>query len=93
MYFPDGTTPPKKILLDFLRISETTPGAIAIHCKAGLGRTGSLIAAYIIKHYMLHAKEAIAWIRICRPGSVIGGQQGWLESVEPYLRRQGYHYR
>lgn len=46
---------------------------------AGLGRTGSLIGAYIIKHYRFSALETIAWLRLCRPGSVIGHQQQWLE--------------
>lgn len=45
---------------------------------AGLGRTGCLIASYIVKHWSFTAIEAIAWIRICRPGSVIGVQQKWL---------------
>jgi cell division cycle 14 len=46
---------------------------------AGLGRTGSLIGCYIIKHFKFTAREAIAWVRLCRPGSVIGLQQEWLE--------------
>lgn len=37
---------------------------------AGLGRTGTLIACYIIKHYRFTAAETISWIRICRPGRV-----------------------
>jgi len=45
---------------------------------AGLGRTGCLVASYIVKHWSFTAAEAIAWIRICRPGSVIGVQQQWL---------------
>lgn len=45
---------------------------------AGLGRTGTLIACYIMKHYKFTAQEAIAWIRICRPGSIIAHQQTWL---------------
>lgn len=63
----------------FLKIAENANGAVAVHCRAGLGRTGSLIGCYIMKHYHLTAHETIAWIRICRPGSVIGHQQEWLE--------------
>lgn len=93
LFFPDGSTPPKHILLKFLNLAENAQGAIAVHCKAGLGRTGSLIGAYIIKHFHMTAREAIAWMRICRPGSVIGQQQGWLERIEPWLWRQGAQFR
>ena len=48
-------------------------------CTAGLGRTGTLIACYMMKHYRFTAAEAIAWIRIARPGSIIGPQQHYLE--------------
>lgn len=50
-----------------------------LYFSAGLGRTGSLIGAYIMKHYNFTALEAIAWLRLCRPGSVIGHQQQWME--------------
>lgn len=46
---------------------------------AGLGRTGTLIACYMMKHYRMTAHETIAWLRICRPGCVIGHQQTWVE--------------
>lgn len=45
---------------------------------AGLGRTGTLIGCYLMKHYRMTAAESIAWLRICRPGSVIGPQQQFL---------------
>ncbi|XP_074099162.1 cell division cycle protein 14 isoform X2 [Cotesia typhae] len=85
LFFRDGSTPTDAIVRQFLKIAENTNGAIAVHCKAGLGRTGSLIGCYIMKHYHLTAHETIAWIRICRPGSVIGHQQQWLEEKEYYL--------
>lgn len=78
LYFTDGTSPNDNILQKFLLICERTNGVVAVHCKAGLGRTGSLIGAYIIKHYQFTALEAIAWLRLCRPGSVIDEQQQWL---------------
>jgi len=53
--------------------------SVVLLCDAaGLGRTGTLIACFIMKHYKFTAAEAIAWIRICRPGSVIGPQQEFL---------------
>lgn len=75
----DGSTPSDRIMNQFIDICEKAKGAVAVHCKAGLGRTGTLIGCYLMKHYMFTAHEAIAWIRICRPGSIIGHQQDWLE--------------
>lgn len=51
----------------------------SVSLTAGLGRTGTLIACYVMKHYRFTHAEIIAWIRICRPGSIIGPQQHFLE--------------
>lgn len=57
-----------------------TPFIYILLCfLAGLGRTGTLIGCYMMKHYCLTAAEVIAWIRICRPGSIIGPQQNFVE--------------
>jgi len=55
-----------------LQACEAENGAIAVHCKAGLGRTGALIALYIMKHIGFPPADFIGWIRICRPGSILG---------------------
>ncbi|XP_059612371.1 dual specificity protein phosphatase CDC14C-like isoform X1 [Phlebotomus argentipes] len=89
MFFPDGSCPNDAIMKQFLQYCESTPHAVAVHCKAGLGRTGSLIGAYIMKHYKFSALEAIAWLRLCRPGSVIGHQQRWMEEKENFLWQEG----
>lgn len=60
--------------------SPSNHGRISIvFSSAGLGRTGTLIGAYLMKHHKFTAAEAIAWLRVCRPGSVIGPQQNYLE--------------
>ncbi|GIY47782.1 dual specificity protein phosphatase CDC14A [Caerostris darwini] len=93
LFFVDGSTPSDKIMQEFLEIAENAKGAIAVHCKAGLGRTGTLIACYIMKHHHFTAAEAIAWVRICRPGSIIGHQQHWLEEKQGLLCYQGNIFR
>ncbi|XP_067271897.1 dual specificity protein phosphatase CDC14AB isoform X2 [Pseudorasbora parva] len=89
LFFVDGSTPGDVITRRFLHISESTDGAVAVHCKAGLGRTGTLIGCYLMKHYRFSAAEAIAWIRVCRPGSIIGPQQNYLEEKQASLWAQG----
>ncbi|XP_023392051.1 dual specificity protein phosphatase CDC14A isoform X4 [Pteropus vampyrus] len=61
--------------------------------NAGLGRTGTLIACYVMKHYRFTHAEIIAWIRICRPGSIIGPQQHFLEEKQASLWVQGDIFR
>ncbi|XP_039623231.1 dual specificity protein phosphatase CDC14AB isoform X2 [Polypterus senegalus] len=93
LFFVDGSTPSDTIMRRFLHICENTDGAVAVHCKAGLGRTGTLIGCYLMKHYRFTAAESIAWIRICRPGSIIGPQQHFLEDKQSSLWIQGDIYR
>lgn len=89
LFFTDGTAPSLQIVEQFLSIAEKEPGAIAIHCKAGLGRTGCLIACYAMKHYRWSAPDFIGWIRILRPGSILGPQQHFLIEKEKIMREWG----
>lgn len=49
-----------------------------MQCKAGLGRTGTLIGAYLVWKFGFTATEAIAFMRIVRPGTVVGPQQQYM---------------
>ncbi|KAL2610233.1 hypothetical protein R1flu_028806 [Riccia fluitans] len=89
LYFPDGSCPTERILKRFLEIVEETPGALAVHCKAGLGRTGVLIGCYIMKHYRFTCTEVLGYLRMVRPGSVIGPQQHYLRDMQRRLWRAG----
>jgi cell division cycle 14 len=53
-----------------------------VHCKTGLGQTGTLIALWLMRRRGFGAREAIAWLRIMRPGSIIGEQQHFLLAAE-----------
>jgi cell division cycle 14 len=91
--FEDCTTPPPDVVARFLAVAEALPGALAVHCKAGLGRTGTLVALYMMKHHGFTAREAMGWLRIVRPGSVIGQQQQYLCGMEAVMHRTGEAYR
>lgn len=93
MYFTDGSNPPDDILERFIARCEETPGAIAVHCKAGLGRTGCVIGGYIMKHYQFTAEELIGWLRIVRPGSIIGPQQQYMQDIQMRMWQDGEVYR
>jgi cell division cycle 14 len=80
--FPDCTCPAPGVIQRFLRVVDETPGAIAVHCKAGLGRTGTLIAVYLMLGCGFSAREAMGWLRVMRPGVVLGPQQRYLCSIE-----------
>jgi atypical dual specificity phosphatase len=60
---------------------------VMVHCAAGKGRTGAVLAAYMIKKENLTAEQAIEKIRIMRPGSVQSiTQETALSMYEKYVK-------
>ncbi|XP_051580635.1 protein tyrosine phosphatase domain-containing protein 1 [Myxocyprinus asiaticus] len=45
-------------------------GKVAVHCHAGLGRTGVLIACFLVYTSRISASEAVHYVRIKRPRSI-----------------------
>ncbi len=60
-------------------------GQVAVHCGAGIGRTGTMLAAYLISTGMT-VDEALALLRQRRPGSVESSSQH--RFLEEYSRHQ-----
>jgi len=53
----------------FMRNVVARGGAVVIHCAAGMGRTGTILAAYLVREGM-GVEEALRRVRELRPGSV-----------------------
>lgn len=90
MIFPDGTCPSLELVRQFVNLAHEVitirQQNIAVHCKAGLGRTGCLIGAYLIYRHGFTANEIIAFMRFMRPGMVVGPQQHWLHINQGVFR-------
>lgn len=68
----DFTAPSFAQMREFIRTVDARHAdgqAVGVHCTAGLGRSGTMLAAYFVSKGM-RAEDALAEIRRLRPGSV-----------------------
>ncbi|XP_021395236.1 protein tyrosine phosphatase domain-containing protein 1 isoform X1 [Lonchura striata] len=59
-------------ILDMVKVMSFAlqEGRVAVHCHAGLGRTGVLIACYLVFATRMSADQAILFVRAKRPNSI-----------------------
>ena len=70
---PDLTAPDMDRIdsaVDFIHEKINNDQAVMVHCAAGMGRAGTILACYFIKYKNFSAINAIKKIRDERPGSI-----------------------
>ena len=70
----DFTAPTMDQLLHFKDIYESAQNPIAVHCYAGMGRTGTILAAALVIEGST-PENAIISVRAKRPGSIENDEQ------------------
>jgi atypical dual specificity phosphatase len=73
-------------LVHFTRAQRENGRSIAVHCRAGYGRTGTMLACYLVSQGQT-AAESIETVRSARPGSIeTRAQEHFIHMFENYLR-------
>jgi atypical dual specificity phosphatase len=88
---PDFTPPSPEQLrrgLEAMEQAIAAGRAVAVHCGGGLGRTGTLLACYLVRGG-LNPADAIAQVRRVRPGSVETPTQ--VATVETFAASDAAH--
>jgi atypical dual specificity phosphatase len=85
----DDQTAPTQIdflaALDFIDQQRVAGRAVLVHCRIGEGRTGSILAAYLIRQGAT-AEQALAQLRAIRPGAISAPSQQ--DALATFARRR-----
>lgn len=88
--WPDMTAPDNDIVLRSVQVMDSHvqsgSGKVLVHCHAGLGRTGLLIACYFVYAHRMTSADAIRLVRLSRPGAVqTASQAAFVRGFESHL--------
>uniref|UniRef100_A0A914IDW8 Uncharacterized protein n=1 Tax=Globodera rostochiensis TaxID=31243 RepID=A0A914IDW8_GLORO len=89
---PDFGTASSKSILDICKVIwfSLTYGRTAVHCHAGLGRTGTLIACFFVWSKGMSSSNAIEVVRRARPNSIQSIDQiNVVEEFEFHVQKYG----
>lgn len=85
---PDGgapTFPQAKQFVDFVERQRAAGRAVAVHCQAGIGRTGTMLAVYLISQGE-SAMEAVRSVREAEPCAIETRRQ--VQFLEQYAEKR-----
>jgi atypical dual specificity phosphatase len=86
---PDGEAPTMEQAASFVRFMNEQRAAqrpVTVHCEAGLGRTGTMLAVYLISEGM-GAAEAVQQVRMVERSAIETNRQ--IQFLEHYAGERG----
>lgn len=89
-----GLMPPRSVeemelLVGWVQQQRDAGRGVFVHCLAGKGRTGTVLAGWLMRHRVLTATQAINHLRARQPAAVESPQQEqFLDAYEAWLRAQ-----